>query len=133
MSHFGGFVFGGQFFEFEGDGVFFHGTFFAGGFFDELVLFTSGGKGDNSQKKRKSIYKPTGLPPYRETVERRVQETHEIAKEVAREARAVLHLPKPVERMSLAELDAEIGVLLHKKLRTEDEEIVLMLLVAVAG
>jgi hypothetical protein len=134
VSHFGGFFYGGQFFEFSGDGVFFHGPFFAGGFFDELELVTTtstGGKGDNSAK-RKSIFKPTGLPPYRKTVEERVEESEEVAAEVVLEA--LVAKPPPIETMSLMDIEAEIGELLRKKIRTEDEELLLLVLaVAVAG
>ena len=141
MSFYGGEFFGSGFFAYyheepySGKNGFYGGEFFGAGFFYAIVedeAVRTGGKGDDSDvaPKRKSIYKPTGLPPYRETVERRVKETREIAREVARE---VLHLPKPVKRMSLSEIDSEIAVLMQKKLRTEDEEIVLMLLLAVAG
>lgn len=95
----------------------------------------SGGKGADSstKQKKKSIFKPTGLPPYKETVERLVEETREIHQEVRREILSLPKPPKPIKQTSLSEIDAEIGSLLSKKLRTEDEEIVLMLLVAVAG
>lgn len=119
--------------------VFFGGEFFGGGFFQNLptgeaVDVKTGGKGDN---KRRSIVKPTGLPPYREprkTVEERVHETREIHQEV----REVLRLKprKPIQEMSIAEIDSEIGERLRKQLQLteEDEEIILMLLAAaVAG
>jgi hypothetical protein len=106
-------------------GPFFGGPFFSGGLFGELQddeIPKTGGKGDN-KRKRKAIYKPTGLPPYRKPVEQRLQETHEIAREVIAQE----------PRMSLSEVE-EIGTLLHKKMKTEEEEIVLLLLaVSVAG
>ena len=113
-------------------GPFFGGNFFDGGFFGEslgaLETPKTGGKGDNDRKRRRSIYKPTGLPPYRNPVEQRVAETHEIAKEVVRAYQDVPVVP--VARMSLAEVQ-EIGTLIRKQ---DDEEIVLLLMAAsVAG
>lgn len=114
--------------------VFFGGTFFGGGFFQNLPtgqvaeVVRTGGKGDNDRKRR--IYKPTGLPPEgRKTVEQRVQETREVHREVLK----LKAPPKQIQEMSLAEIDAEIGSRLREQLRKEDEEIILMLLAAVAG
>lgn len=104
---------------------FFGGVFFNGGFFGEVTTTKTGGKGDN----KRSIYKPTGLPPYREPrVEQRVVETQEIAREVLKAVQQT-----PVQRMSLVEIDAEIGVLLRKKIESEDEEIMLLLLMAASA
>ena len=102
----------------------------------------TGGKGDNSSR-RKGTFKPTGLlnRPARKVesdVDRRVQESREIqaevhakvAREFGEETLRLRQEPTPVERMSLREIDAEIALLLRKKLRTEEEEIVLLLLIA---
>lgn len=136
MSFFAEEFFGGGFFgeyyhkPYVGVSVFFGGEFFDGGFFQELEQETAktGGKGDNASKKR-SIYKPTGLPPYRvrKTVEQRVEETREIHQEVLAE-RKVERVEPAIQQMSLVDIDAEIARLLHKKLRTEDEELLLLLL-----
>ena len=118
-------------------GPFFDGPFFGGGFFGELeeqaAEETRARPGDQEGKKRRSIYKPTGLPPYtrvvqRPTVEQGVQETHEIALEVS-----ATEPETPVAQMSIAQIDAEIGALLRKKIRTEDEEIMLLLLLVAAA
>lgn len=109
---------------------FYGGTFFSGGFFGSVG--STHGKGDE-RRKRRSIVKPTGLPPVgrqgRKSVEERVEDTREIEQEVSRE---VLQLPQagspPIAEMSLVQIEREIGTLLRKQLRSEDEEIILMLL-----
>ena len=123
--------------------VFFGGEFFDGGFFQELTQEQfAGGKGDN--KRRRFIFKPTGLPPYREVrkkLDERVKESREIHREVAREILGLPKLPKLpetlLERMSLVEIENEIGERLRKQLRAQlekdDEEIILLLLAAAAG
>lgn len=135
MSFFGEEFFGSGYFQayaheetYLGTG-FFGGDFFGDGFFYEGVdeAVKTGGKGDNPPKR--SIYKPTGLPPYRtpprKTVEHRVKETRQIAAEVVREAGST-----PVAHMSLSDIESEIGELIRQKLRTEDEEMMLLLLAA---
>lgn len=142
MSFFAGEFFGGEFHDgyyheepYVGVSVFFGGEFFDSGFFktveeiaEEIPEVKTGGKGDNPKKVR-SIYKPTGLPPYRKTVERRVEETRQIHREVLNQE-AVRQTP--VGQMSLADIEAEIGVRLRQEVRDE-EEIILMLLAAAAG
>lgn len=95
----------------------------------------TGGKGDNERRRRNTI-KPTGLvdrkPEGRRGVQERLRETQEIAEEIAR---GVVEVPQPtveapVLRISLLELDAEIGRLLRKQMRSEEDEILLLLLMA---
>jgi hypothetical protein len=139
MSFYGGDFFGGYFHEYGGhssvSGPFFDGPFFGGGFFGDLEESEQPIKarpGDEEGKKRKLIYKPTGLPPFRrKTVEDRVQETREIERETL-EPEVVPDSP-PVYMMSMVDIEAEIGALLRKKLRTEDEEIMLLLLLVAAA
>lgn len=107
-------------------GAFLVGGFFGGGFFGQRLEATD--QDDKpSLKKIRSIYKPTGLPPYRETVERRVQETREIAREVSKEAKT-LRLPKPIKQMSLTEIEREIAVRLQQKYLKEEDEALIMIL-----
>jgi polyhydroxyalkanoate synthesis regulator phasin len=80
------------------------------------------------------IVKPTGLlyrKEARKDVEDRVEETREIHEEIAeklaRELREGLD-DVPTQELSLVEIDQEIGRLLRKALRTEEEEILLLLL-----
>ena len=99
----------------------------------------TGGKGDNERR----IYKPTGLLERneRKSVEDRVEDSRQIQAEVAgqlaRELRGEIEafeaFAKPVVRMSISEIDAEIGSLLRKRIRTEEDEIILLLLIAAAG
>ena len=103
----------------------------------------TGGKGDNQ---RRSTYKPTGLVERtlkaRPSVQDRVEDTGqiqaEIAGKLARELRGEIEAfekfeKQPVTRMSISDIDAEVGSLLRKKIRTEEEEIILLLLMAAAG
>jgi hypothetical protein len=133
-SFYGGEYFGGEFspLGFSLSGPFFDGPFFSGGFFGEAEEQSEPIKarpGDEGRK-RKSIYKPTGLPPFRKTVEERVEETRQIAREIHEPVAVVV---QPVAQMSLNDIEAEIGELLRKKIRTEDEEIMLLLLLVAAA
>lgn len=126
---------------------FFGGEFFGGEFFNTPA---AGGAVETPRPPRpddggghrrgRGIVKPLGLPPKRKgataEIQRRVEETHDIAAEVAgqiarelgeeREARAVAEL-------TMQEVEREIGLLLRKKLRTEEDEILLLLLMAAAA
>ena len=118
--------------------TFFGGPFFGGGFFGGgSARPGDGGKGKGA--KRKSIFKPTGLldrPRIETPVEQRIAETAEIHAEVQAErkfeAPQVARMGLPVEAMSLTDIDAEIGLLLRKTMRTQDEEIMLLILMCAA-
>ena len=107
--------------------------------FGSSVVVT-GGKGDNES--RRTIFKPTGLvdrPRTRkqEIVEARVEQSREVEQEIAAEA-LVQVTPPPavplpeVSMMTFAEIDREIRERLHKKLRTEEDELILLALMAAA-
>ena len=133
---------------------FFNGDFFGGGFFGESEVARSGGGGIDPGEGVKHRYppvKPTGLPilhlPKKKTttqaehdVESRLQQAHaeraEISARLAREfaeERVLLESQPAIETMSMAEIDAEIGVLLRKKLRTDEEDVILLLLMVAAS
>mgnify|MGYP001612067019 CR=1 FL=1 len=125
---------------------FFGGEFFDGGFYEYSGVARSGGGGIEGKqtKKRYPPFKPTGLlhlpkkkttTKAEETVETRLQETHaervEIAdrltKEFTKETEARF---RPIQTMSMAEVEAEIGVLLRKEQKTREDEIMLFILIA---
>jgi hypothetical protein len=121
-------------------GNFFDGPYFEGGFFgansapavEEVVR---GGKGDNEKRRRRlNVFKPTGLPVTSrkpQDVDQRVADTRDIAAEIEREAgaRESLHL-EPVTQMSLADIDREIKALMQVQMRTQEEEAMLLILLA---
>ena len=119
--------------------AFFGSDFFGGEFFSSSQMSP---KTDDEDGRHPIAVKPTGLLErrptltLRKTVEQRVDESRQIQAEVygqlAKELRAEREKPV-IQEMSLREIEAEIGELLRKKLRTEDEEIMLLLLVAAAG
>ena len=131
-------------------GNFFGGEFFGGGFFGENAS-DQHGKGDND--KRHHPYKPTGLlhrPTKPKAKDARVQErlddsvaieaeiADKLAREFGDEAAKLRQSEDATEaqaivQMSMAEVDREIGILLRKKLRTEEEEITMLLLIAAAA
>jgi len=92
------------------------------------------------------IVKPTGLlhlpKKARADVEARIDDSRaiqaEIAGRLAREfseettALEAYKAFQPIDEMSLAEIDAEIGLLLKLKLRREEDEIMLLLLMVAA-
>ena len=99
-----------------------------------------GGKGDN--EKRRSTYKPTGLlhlPQKSPKVAERIDDSRAIQAEIAArlakeftEEEVARQEQVEVARLSAAEVDFEIGVLLRKKVRTDQEELLLVLLMASA-
>ena len=113
-------------------GPFFGAAFFHGGFFGGL---DTGGKGD-----RKILHlpvKPTGLPwshkkaAGRKGVEQRVEETRQIQAEVSGQLKEEVETYRPaVKEMSLREIEVEIGELLRKEVRTDEDEVMLLLLMA---
>ena len=93
------------------------------------VVVKTGGKGDNKRR----IVKPTGLVDRKATptIQERIEDSAQLhieAKEQAREQFLELPVFQPIETMSQAEIDFEIGVLLRKKIRTEEDEILLLML-----
>ena len=118
----------------------------------EAVARSGGGGIDPGEglKRRKTIHlpvKPTGLlerPKAKDVgVQNRLDETGEIQAEIAGrlarefgeetaeiEARSEF---RPVTEMSMAAVEAEIGMLLRKKLRTDEEEVMLLVLMVAAS
>ena len=112
------------------NGAFFGGEFFNAGGDTPVVVVKTGGKGDN---KRRRIVKPTGLLDRKATpsIQERIEESaqlHTEAKIQAREQFLDLPVFQPIETMSQAEIDFEIGILLRRKIRTEEDEILLLML-----
>lgn len=107
------------------------------------VAAVTGGKGDNERGPQQVHlpFKPTGLldrplaktPRVQERLDEQVADRAEIAARLAREFAGEITEQPPVERMSLAEVDREIGILLRKKLRTEEEQLMLLLLMAASA
>lgn len=107
----------------------------------EVVVKTGTG-GIDPEKKRRTIVKPTGLIERKKEgrlgVEARVDESRQIQAEVAaklareftEETLSIAAQTKRIEEMSMAEVDAEIGVLLRKQLQTEEEELMMLLMIA---
>ena len=105
----------------------------------------TGGKDDKRRGKKNLIFKPTGIQDRkqkpiahegRKTVDERVEETRDIAaavREVAQQEFAkVDQYQPPIETMTLAEIDAEIGLLMRKAYRSREDEEILVLLMLVA-
>jgi hypothetical protein len=111
--------------------AFYGGPFFSGGFFGSP---TTGGGGIEAESGG-GIFKPTGLVDRKAKtdVDRRVEETREIHAEVAGQLARELHdtPDAPIVTMTLAEVDREIGVLLRKVQRTQEEDLLLLMLMAV--
>lgn len=103
------------------------------------VVKTGTGGIDPGEARR--MVKPLGIlhlpkKPGRKSVQDRVDDSRQAATEIATKLKQEfldqsleLDAPPPlIAQMSLAQVEREIRALLHKKLRTEDEEIMLMLL-----
>ena len=117
----------------------------------EAVARSGGGGIDPGEGlKRKTLHlpiKPTGLlerPKAKDAgIQQRLDETGAIQAEIAGrlarefgeetaeiEARSEF---RPVIEMTMAQVEAEIGMLLRKKLRTDEEEVMLLLLMVAAS
>ena len=124
-------------------GNFFDGEFFAGGFFGELET-DNRPRPDDGGRRGKGIFKPLGIlhlpkkpaPQGRKSVDERARDSANVAAEVAAQVAREFGEEsnriqvKPTVTMTMAEVNAEIGVLLRKKLRTEEDEIMLLMLMA---
>lgn len=127
--------------------VFYGGVFFTDGVAPDVVKTGTGGidPGEGLKRQRAAV-KPTGLIDRprkviegRKDVEDRVDESRqlqaEIAGKLAREfsdETQQIAAEQETAAILAAQMDAEISLLLHKKLRTQEEETVLLLLLAAA-
>jgi hypothetical protein len=129
---------------------FYGGEFFGGEFFNEpsdQEAFKTGGKGDNERRKaRKGLrsVKPTGLidRPLKASpgVEERIDVSREIQEAVQESVREAFSKElteqfefKPISEMTLPQIDAEIGVLMRKKILNDEDEAMLLILIAAAS
>lgn len=98
------------------------------------------GTGGIDPPKRKKLHlpvKPTGLLVRKRIpltpLDARLYETQEAAVEIAAALKAEFTSPRetmPLKLMTLMQIDAEISVLLTKKLRTDEEDTMLLILLA---
>lgn len=88
------------------------------------------------------VYKPTGLTKRKKLklkkLDERIEEFQDAQIEITRKLREEFtDVPRPtlqpVGSMSMLDIDREIKQLLHEKIRTEEEEMLLVLLIAAAG
>ena len=86
---------------------------------------------------KRKILRRTGVSDFldkRNEIEARIELSREIAVEVtqklAREFAEEVVEFKPIETMSQAEIDHQIGVLLYKKMKADEDEMILLLLIA---
>jgi|SRR3990167_2455073 len=124
---------------------FFGGAFFGGEFFNTAIEpDTTPVKTGTGGIDPRRIIKPTGLlrvprKEGRKEIADRVDDSRDIQVEIAgRLAREFtdetvsLDVQPTVVEMSIAEIEFEIGVLLRKKLRNEEDEVLLFLLMVAA-
>lgn len=124
---------------------FYGGEYFGGEFFNTATPATStktgtGGidPGGKRRSGKKGIFKPTGLvgKPKAKTpkVQQRLDETREIHEEVKEQAKKEFLgeqlSPAVMETLLMAETEAEMKALLRKKLMAENEEALLIILLA---
>jgi hypothetical protein len=87
------------------------------------------------------VYKPTGLTRKKLKLKKhdeRIEEFNEAQIEITARLRQEFieepSSPKPISTMSMADIEAEIGMLMREKARTqEEEELMLLLLIAQAN
>jgi len=100
-----------------------------------VVDVKTGTGGIDPKKKRRTIYKPTGL--VNKKLEQRVVESQQIQREVYEEVikpqfDVQIDL-KPIQEMTSAEVDREIGLLMREKLRAEDEDDMMLVMMIAAN
>ena len=88
-----------------------------------------------SRKRRKVTQKgATDYEAKRAEIEARIEASRQITDEITeRFAREYVEQAvefKPVDTMSAAEIDHEIGVLLHEKMKADEDEMIMLLLIA---
>lgn len=116
--------------------VFFGGVYFTDGGTPVVEVVKTGTGGIDPKKGRFPPVKPTlHLPKKQTRVEQRIDESREIQAEIAgrlarefSEETAQIPEFRPIQTMSMSEVEAEIGFLLRKKIRTEEDEVLLLLL-----
>src|SRR3990167_6308529 len=109
-------------------------------------IIKTGTGGIDPTSRRRGIFKPTGtlhLPQKAKQtrVDERLDDSRKIQAEVAAtlarefgaENAAIAAQPVPIDSMSMLEIDREIGALLRKKLRTEEDELMMLVLMAAAA
>lgn len=89
---------------------------------------------------KRSAFKPTGLVdrPRRgkqtAVIEDRIEQAHKEARQIAVEAKQAeafdVERLMPAETMTAAERDFEIALLLHKRIKTEEDDMLLLILMA---
>jgi hypothetical protein len=121
--------------------AFFGGSFFGGEFFSTssgvvtpIVTTKTGTGGIDLPRAVKPVpFLGKGRP--KERVEQRVDETREIHAEVAgklaRELSEIEDVEVPISELTMFQVDQEIGRLLRKVQRTQEEEILLLMLMVV--
>lgn len=88
--------------------------------------------GHADDRPRRHIFKPSGLVD-RPSVKQRIEETALIHQEVVLEnglSEIVIRQFAPVETMSLEDINTEIAALMKKKLLTDEEDVMLLFLLA---
>lgn len=101
---------------------------------DVVITNEHHGKGDNDGRKHhRNIVKPTGLSKHKNaTINKLVKEQQEVVSQVVKGLSKAPVVKDDVEviQMSLAEIDFEIKTLLHKQFRTQEDEAMLLILLA---
>ena len=102
----------------------------------DVTVKTGTGGIDPHKRVRHPIIKPTGLE-FKDVkspvVQQRLEETRDLDEAIrAKAAKEFFDVPeqKIIEQMSIAEIDSEIGTLLRKQMRTEEEDLLLLITIA---
>ena len=123
---------------------FFGGDFFGGGFFgtSDVTKTGTGGLDPKRRTLRRPIFKPTGLIDRQQatpSVEARIEQSREIAAEVSDAIKSEFAGTSiaetqfsPIGRMTAAQVDAEIAVLMRKRMLDDEDEAMLLILIAAA-
>lgn len=93
---------------------------------------------DPGETRRRGIVKPLGTlgVPRKKSIEARIDDSRviqaEIVSRLAREFSETIEASPPISQMTMAEIEFEIGTLLRKQIRTQDDEAMLILLMIAA-
>ena len=116
----------------------FNNAIFNTGASDSAVKTGTGGLDPKRRTLRRPIFKPTGVVD-RQSVQARVEESREIAAEVSDAIKSEFAGTSiaetqfsPIGRMTAAQVDAEIAVLMRKRMLDDEDEAMLLILIAAA-
>lgn len=111
---------------------FFGGSFFGGEFFNDAPATTGTRPRPGDERPILRAFKPTGLGPRRKSqTDQRTPFDH--GEKSPSDVDVSATAAAPVAAMSPEDVEREIGLIMRKKIRTDEDELILLLLIAASS